>query len=109
MCQGTNPSCTMSVQAEMQLSLQQKREALGRREVYWFEMGRVLWRREQLLEKLQVAAVRLEEEAEGELEMWIMLPRPASLEVRLPCLSNRFSCSFWTIHCMQVAVFNCTS
>ena len=72
----------------MNMSPRQKAAALARREVYWFEMGRVLWRREQLLQKLQVAAVQLEEEAEAEFEMWLTQPTSASREVRPSGLSE---------------------
>ena len=69
------------LQAAAHLSSQQQSAALAKRELYWFEMGRVLWHREQLLKKLQEAAVRFEEEAEAEIEVWLMERTPASIEV----------------------------
>lgn len=48
------------MQAAMGLSDQQKGMALRRRELYWVELGRVLWHREKLLKQLQRTAVLME-------------------------------------------------
>ncbi|KAK9862449.1 hypothetical protein WJX84_009248 [Apatococcus fuscideae] len=69
------------VAAAMGLTDRQKRMALARRELYWVELGRILWHRERLVKQLQSAAVQLENEAEGEVDSWLALPSPISSEV----------------------------
>ena len=71
------------LQAAAQLSLQQQSAGLAKRELYWCKIGCVLWRRKQLLKKLQEAAVRFEEEAEPEFEMWLTEHTLASIEVQI--------------------------
>ena len=70
----------------MDLSDRQKRMALARRELYWFEMGRVLWHRDHLLQELQEAAVLLDTESEGEVDIWLAQPTPISRQVKLSSL-----------------------
>lgn len=78
--QQSNLPCSSGnvLQAAMNFSDRQKRMALARRELYWFEMGRVLWHRDQLLGELQEAAVKLDIESEGEVDMWLLQPTPIS-------------------------------
>ena len=46
--------CDVVLQVIMNLTAQQKEMGLARRELYYIELGRVLWHREQLLQQLQV-------------------------------------------------------
>lgn len=71
----------VAFQAALRLSQQQKRMALARRELYYVELGRILWHRERLLKELQSAAVQLELEADGEVEMLLSQATPISLHV----------------------------
>ncbi|KAK9821363.1 hypothetical protein WJX74_003879 [Apatococcus lobatus] len=69
------------VAVAMNLTAQQKQMGLVGRESYFMELGRVLWHRKQLLQQLQVAALQLEDEADGDIELGLRQPSPVAMRV----------------------------
>lgn len=77
---GTNAG-VQCMQAALGLSWHQKFMVLSKREMYWVSLGRVLWERKQLIATLQVAALQLAEQTEGEPSMWLHQPGPLRTQV----------------------------
>ncbi len=88
----------------MNLTLQQKQQALKLRKSFWVEMGRLLWYREKLLLQLQDAAMQLENEAEADLATWISQPLPICRQVSTvrACHIHAQLCTFITNGCCDM-------
>ena len=62
------------LQAECNFSRSQKVKAIGKRRMYYRELGRLVRHREQLLKQLENVAIRLDEVAGGQMELLLAQP-----------------------------------
>ncbi len=69
------------MQHSMNLTETQKTLWMMKRNYFYIELGRILRDRQQLLQKLEVAAVRLEQEADCELHEYLSQPRQACIDM----------------------------